>query len=305
MKRVLCLALCLAMLMLSCAALAESKAAAPAMAMTDIVIGETTVGDITAASLEIQAFLYTSDGLLTVGFTFSDGPARLTAQASEEQIAKLDELSKTEIDIDKIEEHRVLEDAIFDTFIIESVEDLSGGVISAEELAALVGKNVQELLDDGFAEDQIWFDDTTDEAVFELVANGFYRYVFRSDCDEEAFEALYGEDEMYTLAIRSAGFAGITADAAGSTDLGSMFESTAEIMSNENFLDIIKEGIADGSVGDADLSLLLDFMMSMLPEGIDLGDIQGLSAIEILERVMRNIPEDFDLFGGAELVEAD
>ena len=302
MKKIVSLFLCFAVL-LSFAVLAETEA--PAMAMTDIVVGETTVGDIKAASLEIQAFMYDSEGELIIGFTFSDGPALLTAQGTDEQIAMLDELLGAKIEVEEIEAHKAKEDELYDAFVITSVEDLSDGVISDEELSALVGGTVQELLDGGFTEDQYWFNEETGEIVFELVADEFYRYIFLADCDAETFEAQYGEEEMYALTVKSARFDGITQDAAGSVDFGDVFGMMDDVMSNESFLDIIKEGHANGTVGDEDLAGLLDYLMAMLPEDTDLGDIKDLKPMELIERIMEKIPKDFDVFGDAESVEED
>lgn len=299
MKKMLCTVLCIALILLCCAAPAE-EAVASELAMTDLVPGETTIGVITAAGLELQAFSYGSDGALVAVYLFSDGPARVTAQGTEEQMALMEALSQTEFDIDEIEAHRAQEDAILGTFVIASVEDLTGGIMSDEALAALAGKTARELLDSGFTEDQVWFNEDTNEIVFDLVADGFYRYSFFADCDYETFDSVFGEDEMYAMTVKGAAFSGITSDAAGGYDLSNLMYGMEDIMSSDNFLDMIREGVSDGSISQSDLSMLLNYLTGMLPEGSDLGDIKEMTTLEIIEKVMQYLPKDIDIFGGLE-----
>lgn len=299
MKKMLCTVLCIALMLLCCAAPAE-ETGAPELAMTDIVPGETAIGVITAAGLDLQAFSYSSDGELIAVYLFSDGPARLTAQGTEEQIAQMEELSQAEFDVDGIEAHQAQQDAAIDTFVIVSVEDLTGGIRSSEELTALTGKTVRELLENGFTEDQVWFSEEADEIVFELVADEFYRYSFFADCDHETFENIFGEEEMYAMTVKSAAFSGITPDAAGGYDLSNIMDGMDDIMSEGSFMDMIREGVADGSISDSDLSFLLDYLMGMLPEDSDLGSLKEMTTLDILEKVMQHLPKDLDIFGNPE-----
>lgn len=266
MRKILSVLICL-MMLLSCAAFAAEEAQ-PAFAMTGIAAGETVLGDILAAGLPMQAFSCTEDGEAKAAFVFSDGPALLSALGTAEQVAKLNEIDAMEFDFDELTKKQQLMDEIYAEFVITDVTDLSENVIPQDELDSFVGRSVSEALEAGFGTYEVWCDPEKDEAVFELVNKGFYRYAFLADCDEEVFEKVQDTDAVYDLTVKSASFAGLTYEA---------------VSVDEEYIDVM--GSMEDALSDGDLDGMMDQLLGMLPEGTDLS---GLTPEEILELILQS-----------------
>ncbi len=294
MKKLLSVLFFAFILLLSLAVLAEDDA--PEMTIGDIVTGETTVGEVRAESLDMPAFMYSSDGSLCLVFELVSGPVRLTAQAGEEQLKLLEEIGEAPTDPDLLDEYFAKRDAVFDTMIVDSAQDLSGGMLGEEALEALAGRTVQELLDDGFVlESEGYLGEDFADVIFTL-SLGDYEYEAYADADAETYDALYEEGRQYTLRVRSVVYAGISPYAAGSFELEGM-PGIADL-GGFDFFGALVSGVEGGDISEEDLSALVRALLDMLPEGTDLGDIEGLSPMELLKKIMELAPDAGDLMEG-------
>ena len=282
-----------------CAALALIMALCACMgaACADAATDETavTVGELKAEALDVLNQQWGGDTYKAVMET-KDGIMLVTATIPQEQQEALAAINF--MDYDDWDKYAADMDVQYAGAVVTSIEDITNGMMTAEELAVYDGKTIQELLDLGFVE--LGYGHNGERAEFEL-GNGYYAYNFKADIDFETYETMVENEEYLTLTVYGGEYTSISPFAIDIPmdttwdDFGEAVEGSEEM---KGLLELISGAMTtDPETGETtvDVEALANGLMQFVPT-----DENGKPVVDV-ETLIDNIKNAQNSEGGLDL----